>query len=138
MSVSLTNSTPACSSSVRSSAKFSMIPLWMTATRPAASRCGWALRSVGRPWVAQRVWPMPVVPLKDPGGISAIACLEVLQPAGTATDGEFALVVNQSDSRRVVAPVLHPAQCVHDDSAGGGLPDYPTIPHILTSVMQPE
>ena len=49
--------------------------------------------------------------------------LEVLQPAGTATDGEFALVVNQSDSRRVVAPVLHPAQCVHDDSAGGGLPD---------------
>ena len=27
--------------------------------RPVQSRCGWAFSSVGRPWVAQRVWPMP-------------------------------------------------------------------------------
>ena len=39
-----------------------MIPLWMTATRPLQSVCGWALPSVGRPWVAQRVWPIPSVP----------------------------------------------------------------------------
>ena len=32
----------------------------------APDTCGWALRSLGRPWVAQRVWPMPVVPAKEP------------------------------------------------------------------------
>ena len=39
----------------RSAWKFSMMPLWITATRPAQSRCGWALRSVGAPCVAHRV-----------------------------------------------------------------------------------
>ena len=38
-----------------------MIPLWMTATVPSAERCGWALRSVGPPWVAHRVCPIPIV-----------------------------------------------------------------------------
>ncbi len=38
-----------------------MMPLWMTATVPVQSTWGWALRSLGAPWVAQRVWPMPVV-----------------------------------------------------------------------------
>ena len=63
VSVSLANSTPAASSSARSSAKFSMMPLCTTAMRPVASVCGCALRSFGAPWVAQRVWPMPVVPV---------------------------------------------------------------------------
>ena len=44
-----------------SSRQFSMIPLWTTATRPVQSRWGWAFVSVGWPWVAQRVWPMPAV-----------------------------------------------------------------------------
>ena len=30
--------------------------------RPVSERCGWALSSVGFPWVAQRVCPIPVVP----------------------------------------------------------------------------
>ena len=37
-----------------------MMPLCATATRSVA--CGWALLSVGLPWVAQRVWPMPILP----------------------------------------------------------------------------
>ena len=37
-----------------------MMPLCTIATRSVAM--GWALRSVGTPWVAQRVWPMPIVP----------------------------------------------------------------------------
>ena len=49
---------PAASSSARSSAWFSMIPLWMRASRPVQSMWGWAFSSVGLPWVAQRVWPM--------------------------------------------------------------------------------
>ena len=28
------------------------------------SVCGWAFSSVGRPWVAQRVWPRPMVPTR--------------------------------------------------------------------------
>ena len=43
--------------------EFSMMPLWMTAMRPDWSVCGWALGVVGAPWVAQRVWPMPRVPV---------------------------------------------------------------------------
>ena len=37
-----------------------MMPLCTTASLSVA--CGWALFSVGLPWVAQRVWPMPMVP----------------------------------------------------------------------------
>ncbi len=29
--------------------------------QPAPEKCGWALRSHGAPWVAQRVWAMPVL-----------------------------------------------------------------------------
>jgi hypothetical protein len=61
VSVSEANSTPDASHSERSPAKFSMIPLWITATDPSADTCGWALRSVGPPWVAQRVCPIPIV-----------------------------------------------------------------------------
>ena len=37
------------------------MPLTTTWTEPVVSKCGWALHSLTRPWVAQRVWPMPVV-----------------------------------------------------------------------------
>ena len=39
-----------------------MMPLCTTATRSASSRCGCALASVAGPWVAHRVWPMPILP----------------------------------------------------------------------------
>ena len=42
--------------------KFSMMPLWTTANLPLWLRWGWALTSLGSPWVAQRVCPMPRVP----------------------------------------------------------------------------
>ena len=51
---------PAAVSSARSARWFSMMPLWMTETEP--TRCGWAFSSDGRPWVAQRVCPMPIEP----------------------------------------------------------------------------
>ena len=34
---------------------------------PASSVCGWALTSVGAPWVAQRVWAMPMWASGRPG-----------------------------------------------------------------------
>ena len=60
VSVSVANLAPLASSSRRSSLKFSMMPLCTTASFSVA--CGCALFSVGRPCVAQRVWPMPIVP----------------------------------------------------------------------------
>ncbi len=38
------------------------MPLWMTAIFPSSVVWGWALGSVGAPWVAQRVWPTPKGP----------------------------------------------------------------------------
>ena len=32
---------------------------------PSLEKCGCALYSVGAPWVAHLVWPIPVVPLKS-------------------------------------------------------------------------
>ena len=71
VSVSETSSCPLSSSSARSTSKFSMIPLCTSARRPERPRCGWALTSLGAPWVAQRVCPMPVV--EAASGVSAIA-----------------------------------------------------------------
>ena len=39
-----------------------MMPLWISASRRRPSSIGWALRSDGAPWVAQRVWPRPQLP----------------------------------------------------------------------------
>ncbi len=71
VSVSETSSCPASSSSARSVTKFSMIPLCTSATRPVGPGWGCALTSLGAPWVAHRVWPMPVV--DSASGSSAIA-----------------------------------------------------------------
>ena len=69
LSVSVANLAPLASSSRRSSLKFSTMPLCTTASFSVA--CGCAFFSVGRPWVAQRVWPMPIVP--DSGSRESLA-----------------------------------------------------------------
>ena len=63
VSVSLVKWTPLAWSWSRSCSAFSMMPLWTTAMRLCASVWGCALVSFGSPWVAQRVWPMPIVGL---------------------------------------------------------------------------
>ncbi len=59
MSVSETIRWPSATNWSASSTWFSMMPLWMSARRPEQSESGCAFSSEGRPWVAQRVWPMP-------------------------------------------------------------------------------
>jgi hypothetical protein len=61
---------------LRSSSKFSMMPLCTTARPP--EMCGWALRSEGTPWVAQRVWAMPM--LADSWVASAWAASSATRP----------------------------------------------------------
>ena len=86
-----------------------MIPLCTTATRPASSVCGWALASVAGPWVAQRVWPMPVVPANRLGRCVA----EVAHPAGLLGHPDPA-VAEHGDAGRVVAAVLEPGQALEE------------------------
>ena len=71
---------PPATSSARRAAWFSMIPLWMTARRPVQSRWGWALSTVGCPWVAQRVCPIPAEATGGPR--PAVRCA----PASSATE----------------------------------------------------
>ena len=87
-----------------------MMPLCTTATRPDSSACGWALASVAGPWVAQRVWPMPVVPAKRLGSASA----EVAHPAGLLGHPDAA-AAEDGDARRVVAAVLEAGEPLEHD-----------------------
>ena len=60
MSVSEVNSAPSSTSCFFRSVQFSTMPFITTCTRPDASSWGWQFASVTRPWVAQRVWAMPL------------------------------------------------------------------------------
>ena len=92
-----------------------MMPLCTSATRPCRPGCGWALTSLGAPWVAHRVCPMPVV---DAGsGVARApsrgwracppACVEPRRPLSPAVD--------QRDPRGVVAAVLQATQPLDHD-----------------------
>ena len=90
-----------------------MIPLWTTATVPVQSTWGWALPSVGPPWVAQRVWPMPVVPDQTTSSSASAFSRFASFPALRATRSSTA--VDDRDPGRVVAAVLEAAQAVEGD-----------------------
>ena len=93
------------------------MPLCTTTIRPVQSRWGWAFSSVGRPCVAQRVWPMPKVPAMgslDEDGFEVAklprCSAEVHCAVGRAGDG---------DAGRVITAVLEAAQAFDDDGHGG-------------------
>ena len=113
---------PAASSSARSSAWFSMIPLWIRARRPVQSVCGWAFSAVGLPWVAQRVWPMAAAcPVGRVGRQLAPAWPpSPCRPAGPAPARRSA-VDHHGDAGRVVAPVLELVERAEEQGDGVGL-----------------
>ena len=95
-----------------------MIPLWMRTMRPA--RCGWALVSDGRPWVAQRVWPMPSGAGHRRGlGAAARGCRACRRSAAPRCGRPS----QDRDARRVVAAVLEPVQPLRKDGARFTLAD---------------
>ena len=100
-----------------------MMPLCTTANLPAASRCGWALRSVGRPWVAHRVWPMPGAADERRRIGLRERLLEVRQPARAPAHRHSTVAVQNRETRRVVTAVFHPAERVDHDVTGGAVPD---------------
>ena len=88
-----------------------MMPLWTTTILPVQSRCGWAFSSVGRPWVAQRVWPTPYSPRER---VELDDLLEVRQLAGAAPQVDRA-VADDRHAGRVVAAVFELPQAVDED-----------------------
>ena len=85
-----------------------MMPLWTTASRSVAWGC--ALLSVGRPWVAQRVWPMPIVPAS--GSRTSLA-LEIAQLALGTAAGQLS-VFQGGDAGGVIAAVFEPLERVDE------------------------
>src|ERR1700686_587754 len=83
-----------------------MMPLWTTATRSVA--IGWAFFSFGLPCVAQRVWPMPIVPRtgsrsRRGGGVRKFAFgAAPLDPA----------IDQGRDARRIIAAVFEPPEAL--------------------------
>ena len=79
---------------------------------PLQSWCGWAFSSVGRPWVAQRVWPMPQCPVSGlaapapPRGSTSLPAQRRLSSCAAAHDGH---------AGRVVAAVLEAPEALHED-----------------------
>ena len=111
---------PLASSSARSSAWFSMIPLWTRARRPVQSMCGWAFSAVGLPWVAQRVCPMAAAwPVGASAVSSASLATESVPPAARARHTR--VVDHHGDPGRVVAPVLELVQRAQEQGDGVGL-----------------
>ena len=84
-----------------------MMPLWTTATRSVA--CGCALFSVGLPWVAQRVWPMPVWPAS---GLAASLRFEVFQLAFGAAAIEL-VAFERGDACGIVAAIFKALERIH-------------------------
>jgi hypothetical protein len=102
--VSVSNLAPLPSSSRRNSLKFSMMPLCTTASRSVA--CGCALFSVGRPCVAQRVWPMPIVPLS--GSRASIASKFLSLPLAPTREDT---VLERRHAGRVEAAIFEALEC---------------------------
>ena len=96
----------------RSAWWFSTIPLWMTATRPAQSRCGWAFSSVGGAVggptrVAHRRWcrrSARSAPSAESSSASLPARLRTVSPSPSTRD-----------TRGVIPAILETPQTLQDD-----------------------
>jgi hypothetical protein len=73
---------------------------------------GWAFSSVGRPCVAQRVWPMPKVPSS---GCSRSTSSRLASLPGARRTSSVERRTAHGDARRVVAAVFQAPQPLDDD-----------------------
>ena len=86
-----------------------MMPLCTTATPPEV--WGWALASLGLPWVAQRVWAMPEEPFRGGPVQRVLQRLDLAQPP----QAPQLAAADQGQARGVVAAVLQAPQPFHQD-----------------------
>ena len=91
-----------------------------------------ALRSDGSPWVAQRVWAMPVPPWTD-CSLQSLPSSATLPRRRTCCSGWLALnTATPAES----ATVFQTAQALYQDFSHITLGDGPTMPHIDFSLKR--
>ena len=87
---------------------------------PVQSRCGCAFSSVGRPCVAQRVWPMPYGPSI---GFTRMASSRLRSLPDARRTDKMIVAVQDRDSRRIIPAVFQPAQAIQNDGDRFSVPD---------------
>ena len=80
---------------------------------------GWALSSFTPPWVAQRVWPTPVVACEPFGPRDLLQVREVADRADVLEP----VVFEERDPGRVVAAELEPLEAGDQQILGGAASD---------------
>ena len=107
-----------------------MMPLWTTATLVGGDADGRCF-SVGAPCVAQRVWPMPIVPRQR---LALEPRHEIVELALGAAALDAA-VDQRRDAGRIIAAIFEPAQPLDQLAGDGFRPMMPTMPHISASIL---
>ncbi len=130
MSVSVSKTTPSAWSSLFSSRKFSMMPLWTTASRFVA--WGWAFVSLARPCVAHRVWPMPMAP--ESGDRRSLSCRLTSLPRRAAARAAPHRASPRPPSH---SPGIRDAAAPPPPTPPPSGADDPMIPHITRSSRSP-
>src|SRR3954454_17581035 len=111
------------------------MPLTTTCTWSVVSKCGWALASLTRPWVAHRVWPIPVLagrvasatPPLPASRSTAATRFSRLPTARTESISPSAITETPAESYPRYSSFCRPASRI---SCAARLPTYPTMPHI--------
>ena len=85
------------------------------ANLPSLLTCGWALASVTPPWVAQRVWLIPVVPVSR---CCAASLARIVHPADLLDHLERVVVLDR-EAGGIIAAVFEAFQALEQD--GGRL-----------------
>ncbi len=91
------------------------MPFMTTWTRPEASSWGWQFSSVTRPWVAQRVWAMPLWA----AGAAPFTRSRRAFSGPTARVVCAAPVLEQRQAGGVIAAVLQGLEPGHEDLLAG-------------------
>src|SRR5579862_630377 len=108
------------------------MPLCTTTMSPVQSRCGCAFSSVGRPCVAQRVWPMPNWP--SSGCLtSASSSFESLPALRLMSRWPLRMTATPAESYPRYSSFRNPS--ISTGTSGFG-PTYPTIPHMSGPLFQ--
>ena len=86
--------------------------------------CGCALPTVGAPWVAQRVWAMPVMPCS---GSAAELAREIVELALRPPPLELA-VIDRADAGGIIAAIFEPLEPVEQPLRDVAFADDPDNP----------
>ena len=73
------------------------------------------MASVGGPWVAQRVWPRPIVPS---GIVGLVSLGEAVNLAHRFSQAQIPQAVQHGDARAVVPPVFQSLEALKHDGPG--------------------